>query len=307
VTAFYTINKKLFITTTILLGYEDIHMKKQTITKISAYMAGAAIAVLGVNTSALAGDLTPQDLMVKTIFDKSIIAGEVEHDANGNLVMDNSFSDGPHVNFKYSGTIVAPDVDKNTGELVDIGKPIGTIEGTASFPINFVYMSAGMNAVMNGQMTMDQLLSGFGGMPPVVKWTCAHCKMVVGDSTYVSIVDALDPSDPYGMNAKFNQSIAGGAAGALEAMRLDGRAFTGETPVSFDPATHTMTLSMAGCSAVVGVSGTNAGMIGTLCMNSTASFDVSGAVADQNFNLISTKITAKGSSNCTTVLHNPTM
>jgi len=270
-------------------------------------MAGAVIAVLGVSTSALAGDLTPQDLMVKTIIDKSIIAGEVQHDASGNLVMDNSFADGPHVNFVYSGNVVAPDISPKTGELLDMSKPIGTIEGTASFPINFGYMSAGMNAVMNGQMTMEQLMGMFGGMPPVVKWTCAHCKMVVGDTTYVSIVDALDPSDPYGMNAKFNQSIAGGAAGALEAMRLDGRAFTGETPVTFDPATHTMTLSMAGCSAVVGVLGSNAGMIGTLCMNSTASFDVSGAVADQNFNLVSSNISAKGTSNCTTVLHYPTM
>jgi len=281
-------------------------MKKQTKTKITACLAGAVLAVLGVNTGALAGDLTPQDLMVKTIFDKSIIAGEVEHDASGNLVYDMSFSDGPHVNFKYSGQVVAPDVDKTTGELVDTSKPIGTIEGTASFPLAFVYMSAGMNAVMNEQMTMEQLLGMFGGMPPVVKWTCAHCKMVVGDTTYVSIVDALAPSDPYGMNAMFS-GIAGGAAGALEAMRLDGRAFTGESPVGFDPATHTMTLSMAGCSAVVGVSGTNAGMIGTLCMNSTAQFDVSGAVADQNFNLVSTRISAKGTSNCTTVLHRPTM
>lgn len=282
-------------------------MKKQMLSKISAGIAGAVIAVLGVNTSVLAGDLTPQDLMVKTIFDKSIISGEVEHDANGNLVMDNSFSDGPHVNFNYTGKIVSVDTDRKTGELIDTGKPIGTIEGTASFPINFVYMSAGMNAVMNGQMTMEQLMAMFGGMPPVVKWTCARCKMIVGDTTYVSIVDALDPSNPYGMNDKFNMMIAGGAAGALEAMRLEGRAFTGETPVSFDPATHTMSLSMAGCSAVVGVSGTNAGMIGTLCMNSTATFDVSGAVADQNFNLISTEITATGTSNCTTVLHYPTM
>lgn len=282
-------------------------MKTKTLSKISAGIAGAVIALISLNTSALAGDLTPQDLMVKTIFDKSIISGAVEHNADGSLVIDNSFDDGPHVNFKYTGTVVSVDTDKHTGELVDMGKPIGTIEGTASFPINFVYMSAGMNAVMNGDMTMEQLMAMFGGMPPVVKWTCAHCKMVVGDSTYVSIVDALDSSDPYGMNAKFNQMIAGGAAGAVDAMRLDGRAFTGQTPVSFDPATRTMSLSMAGCSAVVGVSGTNAGMIGTLCMNSTATFDVSGAVADQNFNLISTEITATGSSNCTTVLHYPTM
>lgn len=281
-----------------------VEVKKGFLSVIS----GTVLAVsLGMSSVAVAGDLTAQDQMVKTIFDKSIISGAVEHNEDGSLVIDNSFDDGPHVNFNYTGQIVSIDTDKSTGELVDTGKQIGTIEGTASFPINFVYMSAGMNAVMNGWMTMDELMGMFGGMPPVVKWTCAHCKMVVGDTTYVSIVDALDPSNPYGMNDKFNQMIAGGAAGALDAMRLDGRAFTGQTPVSFDPETKTMSLSMAGCSAVVAISGTNAGMIGTLCMNSTATFDVSGAVADQNFNLISTEITATGSSNCTTVLHYPTM
>jgi len=279
-------------------------MKKQALSKISAGIAGAVITVLSVNTSALAGDLTPQDLMVKTIFDKSIIAGEVEHDKDGNL----TFDEKGNVKFNYTGKIVSIDTDSKTGELVDTGKQIGTIEGQAAFPMDFVMMSAGMNAVMNGWMSMEDLMAVFHGMPPVVEWTCNHCKMVVGDTTYVSIVDALDPE--YGnpdMIKKFDQMLNGGAAGAIDSMRLKGRAFTGETPVSFDPATHTMSLSMAGCSAVVGVSGTNAGMIGTLCMNSTATFDVSGAVADQDFNLISTKITATGTSNCTTVLHYPTM
>jgi len=305
-------------------------MKKQTLSRISACVAGAAIAVLGVNTSALAGDLTPQDLMVKTIFDKSIISGAVEHNTDGSLVIDMSYKDKdgnpyPHVNFKYDGKIVSVDTDKTTGELVDTGKPIGTIDGTAVFPIDFVYMSAGMNAVMNG-MPMDQMLAMFGGMPPVVKWTCAHCKMEVGGTTYVSIVDAIDPNGPYKMGPMF-AGLAGGLEGVVDAMRLDGRAFTGETPVNFDPATYTMSLSLAGCSTVVGVDGTNAGMIGTLCMNSTASFDVSNVyghledvttppkgpvVKDPNGNekqfvLDSTIIKATGSSNCTTVLHYPTM
>jgi len=104
------------------------------------------------------------------------------------------------------------------------------------------------------------------------------------------------------MIAQFNQTIASGAAGALEAMHLDGCAFTGETPVSFDPATKTMSLSMAGCSIVVAVSGTRAGKIGTLYMNSTASFDVSGAQFDQSGKLASTISKAKGTSNCTTVI-----
>jgi len=276
-------------------------MKKQTRTKISTYLAGAVIAFLGVNTSALAGVLTAQDQMVKTIIDKSIIAGAVAHNDDGSLLQ----APNGDVFFNYTGTITVPVMDSN-GELTATTTSIGTIQGSAQFPYDFVLMSAAMNAVMNGQMTMQQALAPYGGMPPVVKWTCAHCKMVVGDTTYVSIVDALDPSDPYGMNASFS-GIVGGAAGALDAMRLDGRAFMGESPVGFDPATHTMTLSMAGCSAVVGVSGTNAGMIGTLCMNSTAQFDVSGAFFNPDFTLGGTAISAKGTSNCTTVLHRPTM
>jgi len=263
------------------------------------------VAGLGMSASAMAGvPLTPQDKMVTTIVDKSIISGEVEHDANGNLTVDAK----GNVKFNYTGNLFSLDTNAKTGELSEINNKIGSIEGQAAFPMDFVMMSAGMNAVMGGQMTMNQLLAQFGGMPPVVPWTCNHCKMTVGDSTYVSIVDALDPvnGNP-GMIAQFNQTIAGGAAGALEAMRLDGRAFTGETPVSFDPATKTMSLSMAGCSTVVAVSGTHAGMIGTLCMNSTATFDVGGAQFDQSGKLASTIIKAKGTSNCTTVLHKPTM
>lgn len=273
----------------------------------SSVVTGTVLAAfLGMSSVVVAGDLTPQDLMTKTIIDKSIISGEVEHDEFGNLVLDNTFDDGPHVNFNYTGQIVSVDTDKETGELVDTGKQIGTIKGTASFPINFVYMSAGMNAVMNGDMTMQQLMGMFGGMPPVVRWTCNSCEMVVGDSTYVSIVDALDPSNPNNEENinMFNAMIAGGAANAVDDMRLEGRAFTGEFPISFDPATRTFSLSMAGCSAVMGVAGTNKGMIGTLCLNSTVTFDVSDAVADANFNLVSTRITATGTSNCTTVLHN---
>ena len=275
-------------------------------SKLAQMVSGAlVVAGLGLSASAFAGiPLTPQDKMVTTIIDKSIISGEVEHDADGKLTFDNK----GNVKFNYTGNLYSIETNSRTGELNEIDNKIGTIEGQAAFPMDFVMMSAGMNAVMSGQLTMSQLLSQFGGMPPVVPWTCNHCKMTVGDSTYVSIVDALDPvnGNP-GMIAMFNQMMAGGAAGALEAMRLDGRAFTGETPVSFDPATKTMSLSMAGCSAVVAVSGSNAGKIGTLCMNSTATFDVSGAQFDQSGKLASTIIKAKGTSNCTTVLHKPTM
>ena len=279
----------------------------------TSVVTGTVLAAsLGMSSLVVAGDLAPQDLIpgVTTIIDKSIISGEVAHDPDtGALLYDSK----GNVRFIYSGTVHAVDVDKDTGELVDMSKPIGTINGEAAFPYMFVMMSAGINGVMNGDYTMQQLLAGFGGMPPVVPWTCNHCKMVVGDTTYVSIVDALDPSDPYGMRAMFD-GVAGKADGALEAMRLDGRAFTGETPVSFDPVNRTMSLSMAGCSAVVGVPnddgtmGSNTGKIGTLCMNSTATFDISGAtgrMTETGFVVDTSIIKATGSSNCVTVLHTP--
>jgi len=245
-------------------------------------------------------NLTPQDKMVKTIFDKSIIAGAVEHDAAGNLTFDSK----GNVKFNYTGSVHSIQTKGNTGELKEIGDQIGTIEGQAAFPMQFVIMSAAIHAFMNGDITQEQL----GQFPPVVPWTCNHCRMVIGDNTYVSIVDALDPvNGSPELIEKFNMMIAGGAAGATEAMRLQARAFTGETPVSFDPVAKTMSLSMAGCSAVVGVSGSDAGMIGTLCLNSTATFDVSGASMDQYGNLTGTVITGRGTSNCTTVLHRPTM
>lgn len=274
-------------------------------SNVASLVAGAVIALFGASSTAIAdGRLTPQDRMTTTIIDKSVISGSVEHDANGDL----TFDAAGNVKFNYTGDIYSIETNSRTGELKELDQKIGTIEGQAAFPYSFVMMSAGMNAVMSGQMTMDQLMTMFGGMPPVVPWTCNHCKMVVGDSTYVSIVDALDPQ--YGspeLIAKFNAMLNGGAAGAVDSMRLDGRAFTGQTPVSFDPATKTMSLSMAGCSTVVGVSGTNAGMIGTLCLNSTTTFNVGGAIADQNFNIVSSIITAIGTSNCVTVLHRPTM
>jgi hypothetical protein len=70
---------------------------------------------------------------------------------------------------------------------------------------------------------------------------------------------------------------------------------------------------MAGCSALVAISGSQAGKMGTLCMNSTATFDVSGAKAtfDSSGNQTGyepgSTISATGSSNCITVLHKPTM
>ena len=275
--------------------------------KLASVVVGSALAAsVTLCENALAhnrhDNLTAQDHMVTTIIDKAVIGGDIEHDSDGNL----TFDDKGNVKFNYSGNIFSVGTDPNTGELKKLKNTIGTIEGQAAFPMDFVYMSAMINGLMTKMANGEQVT--MPKMPPIIPWTCNHCRMVVADSTYVSIVDALDPQygDP-DMIAKFDEMLEGGAAGALEAMRLDGRAFMGVTPASFDPVAKTMSIRMAGCSAVVGVEGSNAGKLGTVCLNSTATFDVSGAALDENGSLIASTITATGTSNCVTILHTPTM
>lgn len=280
-----------------------------------AFIWFLAAAVMLASASAVSADdsdddngLTLQDSFVTTIINKSVIHGSLLKDSSGNLLYDSV----GYVRFAYSGDIYSVKTDKKTGELKALKEKIGTIQGEAAFPPDFVALSAGVNALMDAIMAGQTVT--FPKMPPVVPWTCNKCYMVVGDSTYVSIVDALDPvSGNPDMINQFNEALIGGAAGARESMRLQGRAFTGITPASFDPATKTMSVRMAGCSAVVGISGSQAGKLGTLCLNSTATFNVSGAIPVFNSSgeLIgyepNSQITADGTSNCTTVLHAPTM
>jgi hypothetical protein len=276
---------------------------------MGSLMSASLLAGVAVSSTANADKpLPPQDLMVTTIIDKSVIHGSLSHDANGNLVYD----DAGNARFMYSGDIYSVETDKKTGELVALEKKIGDIKGEAAFPKEFVALSAGVNALMDAMLAGQAVT--FPKMPPIVPWTCNHCYMTVGDSTYVSIVDALDPKtgNP-DLIGNFDQSLTGGAAAAFDSMRMKGRAFTGITPASFDPATKTMSIRMAGCSALVAISGSQAGKIGTLCMNSTATFDVSGAIAtfDTSGNQTgyepTSAISADGSSNCVTVLHKPTL
>jgi hypothetical protein len=74
---------------------------------------------------------------------------------------------------------------------------------------------------------------------------------------------------------------------------LTGRAFPQLGPVEDPAVTGTMALRMAGCAGLREVSGAGdyAGMVGTLCLNGTFSFD-------QAFNGV-------GVSNCTIAIHDP--
>jgi hypothetical protein len=268
-------------------------------------------ATFGIAASVSAANLTPQDSMVTTIVDKSVLNGSLAHDADGYLAYDGA----GNARFVYSGKIHAIQTSANTGELAAIGNEIGTISGEAAFPKEFVAMSAGINSLM--QSMMDGTWDGsMPKMPSVVPWSCNHCLITAGGTTFASIVDVLDPDSAYysaDMAAKFNAGLVDGAAGAFDSMQMQGRAFTGLTPASFDPATRTMSVRMAGCSALVAISGRLAGKVGTLCMNSTATFNVSGAIATfdgngkQNGYEPQSDISASGSSNCITVMHTPTM
>ena len=287
-------------------------MKKTIISKI--VLGGIASTSLLASVAAVADIPLPvQDSYVTTVIDKSVIHGSLAHDSNGNLIYDNA----GNARFQYSGKIYSVETDNTTGELTEMENQIGSITGEAAFPKDFVALSAGVNALM--QSMQDGTWDGtMPKMPSVVPWTCNHCLMTAGGTTYVSIVDALDPASPYyskDMAAKFDAGLVDGAAGAFDSMRMKGRAFTGLTPASFDPVTRTMSVRMAGCSALVAISGKLAGTVGTLCMNATATFNVSGAIPTFDFTTSPPQLTgyepasaisADGSSNCVTVMHTPT-
>ena len=292
-------------------------MKKELFFKvvIGHLMSVLLLAGALLSSVALAGiPLPPQDSMVTTIVDKSVIHGKLAHDGNGNL----SYDKAGNARFEYTGKIYSVDTNPRTGELKKMERQIGSITGEAAFPPEFVALSAGVNALMQS-MQEGSWDGTMPKMPSVVPWTCNHCYMTAGGTTYVSIVDVLDPASPYysaDMAAKFDAGLIDGAAGAFDSMRMKGRAFTGLTPASFDPVTRTMSVRMAGCSALVAIDGALAGKVGTLCMNATATFDVSGAIATFDFNTSpptqtgyepTSAISADGSSNCITVMHTPTL
>ena len=288
-------------------------MNKNVISKI---VMGSLMSTSLLASVAAVADvpLPPQDSFVTTVVDKSVIHGSLAHDTDGNLIYDKH----GNARFQYSGTIYSIDTNSRTGELTEMERKIGDITGEAAFPPQFVALSAGVNALM--QSMVDGTWDGtMPQMPSVVPWTCNHCDMTAGGTHYISIVDALDktlsdgttPNPNYnigGIADSFNAGLIDGADGALNSMRMDGRAFTGFGPASFDPVARTMSVRMAGCSALVAIDGPNAGKIGTLCMNATATFNVSGAIAqfDASGNLTgyepTSSISADGSSNCITVL-----
>jgi len=246
---------------------------------------GLAVSVLAglavVSTSSRADTpLPPVDRFQTILIDKSVIAGAVTGmDELGNL------------KFEYTGKIYSVETNRKTAQLKELADEVGSIAGTAAFPMSFAEIALGMKAFMDGNIPMPDMSQ----MPPVINWTCNTCTMVVNGTTYRSIVD---------MQGVFPDA-------SIQAMRMQGRAFTGLGPVEMGMlSAQSMSVRMAGCSAVVGVAGPNAGKVGTLCLNGTFTFDLSGIVytmvnGQPVPDMQNTQIRGTGTSNCITVLHTP--
>lgn len=297
-------------------------MKKQMLSKValvSVFSTGILASV-----SASAGNLPAIDSKVTTTFDKSVIHGSLAHvcdsDSTGNTI--NATCSGPlaydssgNARFIYTGQIYAVGTNNQNGELTTLANQIGSITGEAAFPKQFVALSTAVNGLMTKMVnnTWDGKMPQF---PAVVPWTCNHCDMTVGGKHYVSIVDVLNPGSQYysqDMVNMLNEKVADfdqygnpipytGADAVFNDTRMKGRAFTAFGPASFDPASRTMGVRMAGCSALVNLTDMT---IGTLCMNATAVFNVGETTADSP-NMYgydeTSQISADGSSNCVTVM-----
>jgi len=266
-------------------------------TKFQQFITVTTLAAAAGFSNPSAADLAlpPIDAYVTTIVDKSVVAGSIRKDANGYIVVDVNPSDATDqgVLFDYSGTVYSVETAGGSGQLKALEKPIGTIQGTARFPMSFAQAAMGAKAAMMGLGPMPQ-------MPPVIPWTCATCTMVVGGNTYRSVVDRPD------LLPGASQMDAATLASAVGELKMQGRAFTGLTPVEVGRLVpgNSLSVRMAGCSALMGASGSNAGKVGTICLNGTFSFNLSQVVLDPATAMTST-ITGTGTSNCITVLHTP--
>jgi len=247
--------------------------KGKNMQLVKKLAATALIAGLGFSATSFSGTLPPIDSYLNTYFDKSIIAGALVHDPAGPM----GFAQDAAGNFlfNYTGKVYGVTTD-GSAKLVTTNTQVGTVEGQAAFPMDFAVLAMGAKAFMDG-------VGPLPAIPASINWTCNHCNLKVGDNQYVSIVDtAGGPFD----------------AASIEAMRMQGRAFTGLGPVEMGQVSaQSMTVRMAGCSAVVGVAGPDAGKLGTLCLNGSFTFDLA-ALAQGN-------LTGTGTSNCVTVMHTP--
>jgi hypothetical protein len=230
----------------------------------------ALVAGLGFGSVSFADGtpLPPIDSFLTTIIDKSVVSGAVDsYDPVNKMYL-----------FNYTGTVYSVETNSRTGQLTELERPIGTVVGQAAFPQSFYDLAGATIGYLTGKGPMP-------AMPAVIPWTCNKCTLKTGGSTYTSVVQV--PGD-------FPD-------GSAEAMRMQGRAFTGLGPVEMTKISPmSLSVRMAGCSAVVGTDGPNKGKVGTICLNGTFTFDLASA-------LTGGALTGTGTSNCITVLHTPIM
>jgi hypothetical protein len=243
------------------------------------YLAATAVIIgLGFSAATLADGtkLPPLDSFLSTMINKSMISGSIQKDATGNIIVD---ANG-NMMFDYTGKVYSVATNPMNSKLMGLPNVVGSVKGQASFPMSFAQLAMGMKAYLDGVGPKPTV-------PATIDFTCNHCTLVIGDSTYITIADATTMFD----------------AATIEAMRMKGRAFTGEGPVEVGQLSRqSMSVRMAGCSAVVGIAGSDKGKLGSLCMNSTLTFDLTG------INLaapMSSTINGNGNSNCITVMHTP--
>lgn len=215
------------------------------------------------------------DTLLTTIVSKSKIAGSLEKDAYGNLALD---ANG-NFKFNFSGKIYYPVTNPLNGELVATSGPIGTVAGQVAFPQSF----AGLAFSIYGWLMNGADPSQMPAIPSIIRWSMNDITIVDAGTTYRPIANAD--------------------------MALEGRAFTGLGPAEIGQLLNgsnglSMSVRMGGCFAVKSESGPHAGKVGTYCLNSTFTFDLSGINLT---NPMQSTINGTGTSNCWTVLHNPIM
>lgn len=220
--------------------------------------------------------LTGADTLLSTYVSKSRIAGALEKDAYGNLSLD---ANG-NFKFNFNGDIFYPITNPLNGKLVATSGPIGTVSGQVAFPQSF----AGLAFAVYGWLMNGADPSQMPAIPDVIRWSMNDITIVDAGTTYVPMAGHPD-------------------------MALEGRAFTGLGPVEIGQLLNganglSMSVRMGGCFAVQAVSGPEAGKIGTYCLNSTFTFDLSGINLS---NPMQSTITGTGTSNCFTVLQQPMM
>ncbi|HIJ78924.1 MAG: hypothetical protein OEY01_07630 [Desulfobulbaceae bacterium] len=248
-------------------------------TKKIVWAIIVVVAAFAFNSPVYAGgndvSLTGIDTILTSLNIKSLIAGDIAKNADGYIQPD---ANG-NLNFNFKGVISTMKLDQVTGELCALSDPIGTINGQAAFPPEFANLAFGVYSMMLG--------GPMPSIPPTIDWTFNDFTLVVADTTYRPISD-------------MSEMIPGTAD-----LLLKGRAFSGLGPVELGQLGEmSMSVRMGGCTAVVAVDGANAGKVGSLCLNGTFTFDLSGIDLDDPF---SSDLAGTGNTNCTVVLHTPIM